>query len=107
MCSWRAHNAAFAPRGQPISHPSPQVVLEKGIGEKLGLSLSNFRGNKGRVVIDRVFAGYPAERMLVADFILTINGTEATDAPTATKLLNSLAGSIVIRCRSPSGVAQG
>lgn len=93
-----------------VRHPPHDPTLEKtevvrrsSPTTKLGVTLGTT--SIGHVVVDRAFAGFPAEALLVGDRVLRINGNRVDDVKGAMGLLASAGTEVTLTMRAPRNAA--
>ena len=70
---------------------------------KLGVTLGTTASS--HVVVDKVFAGFPAAHLVVGDRVLAINGNPVNDVKGAMKLLAAAGTEVALTLRAPRHAA--
>ena len=80
-----------------------EVVRRSTPTEKLGVTLGTTASS--HVVVDKVFAGFPAAHLVVGDRVLAINGNPVNDVKGAMKLLAAAGTEVALTLRAPRHAA--
>ena len=80
-----------------------EVVRRSTPTAKLGVTLGTTASS--HVVVDKVFAGFPAAHLVVGDRVLAINGNPVNDVKGAMKLLAAAGTEVALTLRAPRHAA--